>query len=87
MKVTVEQIDRQCENERIVRCHDPCAVWAESPGKRIPAGDGLWLTGGYAAPAETLRGLLFEVLEDPFFVTTQAGAFESKGSCTGLNGC
>jgi len=26
MRVTVEQIDRQCEEELIVRCYDPSAV-------------------------------------------------------------
>ena len=30
MKVTVAQIDRQCEEELIVRCHDPGAAWVES---------------------------------------------------------
>ena len=27
MRVTVEQIDRQCEEELIVRCYDPSAEW------------------------------------------------------------
>ena len=30
MKVTVEQTDRQSEEELIVRCHDPDAAWVES---------------------------------------------------------
>ena len=27
MRVTVEQIDRQCEEELIVRCYDPSTEW------------------------------------------------------------
>ena len=29
MRVTVEQIDREREEELIVRCHDPGAAWVQ----------------------------------------------------------
>ena len=30
MRVTVEQIDREREEELIVRCHDPGAAWVQA---------------------------------------------------------
>ena len=80
MKVTVEQIDRQREEELIVRCHDPGAAWVEgvreaASGQRTVC---CWREG-------TLRRLklsevfYFEVVDDRSFVYTQAEVFEAKG--------
>ena len=79
MKVTVEQIDRQREEELVVRCHDPGAAWVESvreaaSGRRTVC----------CRREDTLRQLklsevfYFEVVDDRSFVYTQAEVFEAK---------
>ena len=79
MKVTVAQIDRQCEEELIVRCHDPGAAWVESvreaaSGQRTVC---CWRE-------DMLRRLklsevfYFEVVDDRSFVYTQSEVFELK---------
>jgi DNA-binding LytR/AlgR family response regulator len=79
MKVTVEQIGREHEEELIVRCHDPGASWVEgvreaASGQRTVCG---WREN-------TLRRLklsevfYFEVVDDRSFVYTQAEVFEAK---------
>ena len=79
MKVTVEQIDRQWEEELIVRCHDTGAPWVEcvreaASGQRTVCG---WRE-------DTLRRLklsevlYFEVVDDRSFVYTQTEVFEAK---------
>ena len=44
MRVTVEQIDRQCEEELIVRCYDPSAEWGGYDAS-AEAGRGLLFRG------------------------------------------
>ncbi len=79
MKMTVEQIDRQCEEELIVRCHDPGAAWVE--GVREAASGQRTICGWQE---DTLRRLklsevfYFEVVDDRSFVSTQAEVFEAK---------
>ena len=79
MKVTVEQIDRQCEEELIVRCHDPGAAWV---GSVREAAAGLRTVCCWRE--DMLRRLklsevfYFEVVDDRSFVYTQADVFEAK---------
>ena len=79
MKVTVEQIDRQCEEELIVRCHDPGASWVECV--REAASRQRTVCGWRE---DTLRRLklsevfYFEVVDDRSFVYTQTEVFEAK---------
>ena len=79
MKVTVERIGPEREEELIVRCHDPGASWVEgireaASGQRTVCG---W-------QEDTLRRLklsevfYFEVVDDRSFVYTQAEVFEAK---------
>ena len=79
MKVTVERIARDREEELIVRCYDPGAAWVErvteeASGKRTVSG---WRE-------DTLHRLklseifYFEVVDDRSFLYTQAEVFEAK---------
>ena len=79
MKVTVEQINQEREEELIVRCHDPGAAWVEgvreaASGQRTVC---VWRE-------DTLRRLklseifYFEVVDDCSFIYTQAEVFEAK---------
>ncbi len=79
MRVTVEQIGRESEEELVVRCHDPGAAWVESvteaaSGQRTVC---VWRE-------DTLRRLrlsevfYFEVVDDRSFVYAQAEVFEAK---------
>ena len=79
MKVTVEQVNQEREEELIVRCHDPSEAWVEAvretaSGQRTVCG---WRE-------DTLRRLklseifYFEVVDDCSFVYTQAEVFEAK---------
>ena len=79
MKVTVEQINRECEEELIVRCHDPGAAWVEGV-REVASGQHTiccWRE-------DTLRRLklsdifYFEVVDDRSFVYTQTKVFEAK---------
>ena len=79
MKVTVEQIDRQREEELIVRCHDPGAAWVESVREAASSQRTVccWRE-------DTLHRLklsevfYFEVVDDRSFIYTQAEVFEAK---------
>ena len=79
MKVTVEQISREREEELIVRCHDPGAAWVKDV--REAASDQRTFCGWQE---NTLRRLklsevfYFEVVDDRSFVYTQAEVFEAK---------
>ncbi len=79
MKVTVEQIGRDCVEELIVRCHDPEAAWV---GNVREAASGLRTVCGWRE--DTLRSLklseifYFEVVDDRSFMYTQADVFEAK---------
>ena len=79
MKVTVERIGPEREEELIVRCHDPGASWVEgvreaASGRRTVC---CWRE-------DMLRRLklsevfYFEVVDDRSFVYTQAEVFEAK---------
>ena len=79
MKVTVERIGPEREEELIVRCHDPGASWVEgvreaASGRRTVCG---WRE-------DTLRRLklseifYFEVVDDCSFIYTQAEVFEAR---------
>ena len=79
MKVTVERIGPEREEELIVRCHDPGASWVEgvreaASGRRTVCG---WRE-------DTLHRLTlsevfyFEVVDDRSFVYTKAEVFEAK---------
>ena len=79
MKVSVEQIGRESEEELIVRCHDPGAAWVDSVRE---AASGQRTVCGWRE--DTLRLLklsevfYFEVVDDRSFVYTQAEVFEAK---------
>lgn len=79
MRVTVEKIDREHEEELIVRCHDPGAAWVEGVRE---AASGQRTVCGWRE--DTLRRLklseilYFEVVDDRSFVYTQAEVFEVK---------
>ena len=79
MKVTVEQIDPQREEELIVRCYDPGESWVE---KVTEAASGQRTVCCWRDDA--LRRLklseifYFEVVDDRSFVYTQAEVFEAK---------
>ena len=79
MRVSIEQIDRQGEEELIVRCHDPGAAWVKDV--REAASDQRTFCGWQE---NTLRRLklsevfYFEVVDDRSFVYTQAEVFEAK---------
>ena len=79
MKVTVEQVNQEREEELIVRCHDPSEAWVEAvretaSGQRTVCG---WRE-------DTLRRLklseifYFEVVDDRSFLYTQSEVFEAK---------
>ena len=79
MRVTVEQIDRQCEEELIVRCYDPGAAWVSSVKE---AASGHRTICGWQE--DTMHRLklaevfYFEVVDDRSFLYTQAAVFEAK---------
>ena len=79
MKVTVEQINQDREEELIVRCHDPGAAWVEGVRE---AASGQRTVCGWRE--DTLRRLklseifYFEVVDDRSFVYTQTEVFEAK---------
>ena len=79
MKVTVEQIDREREEQLIVRCHDPGADWVESVTE---AASGQRTICCFRE--DTLRWLklseifYFEVVDDRSYVYAQAEVFEAK---------
>ena len=79
MKVTVEQIDREREEELIVRCHDPGAAWVESvrgaaSGRRTVCG---WREDGLHR-LKLSDVFYFEVVDDRSFLYTQREVFEAK---------
>ncbi len=79
MKVTVEQIDRQREEELIVRCYDPGEAWVE--GVREAASGQRTVCGWQKDALRRLKLseiFYFEVVDDRSFVYTQAEVFEAK---------
>ena len=79
MKVTVEQIDREHEEEVIVRCHDPGSAWVE--GVREAASGLRTVCGRQEDMLYRLKlseVFYFEVVDDRSFVYTQAEVFEAK---------
>ncbi len=79
MKVTVEQIGREREEELIVRCHDPGAAWVESvrgaaSGQRTVCG---WREDGLHR-LKLSDVFYFEVVDDRSFLYTQGEVFEAK---------
>ena len=79
MKVTVEQIDREREEELIVRCHDPGAAWVEgvqeaASGQRTVCG---WRNDELHR-LKLSEVFYFEVVDERAFVYTQAEVFEAK---------
>ena len=79
MKVTVEQIGLDCEEELTVRCHDPGAAWVESVRE---AASGQRTVCGWRE--DTLRRLklseifYFEVVDDASFIYTGKEVFEAR---------
>ncbi len=79
MRVSIEQIDRQGEEELIVRCHDPGAAWVEIVRE---AASGLQTVCCWQE--DMLRRLklsdvfYFEVVDERSFVYTQTEVFEAK---------
>ena len=78
MRVTVEQIDRQCEEELIVRCYDPSAEWVLGVAE---AASGHRTICGWQE--DTMHRLklsevfYFEVVDDRSFLYTQAAVCDS----------
>ena len=79
MKVTVEQIDRRCEEELIVRCHDPGAAWVESVREAASGQKTVccWQEN-MLRRLKLSEVFYFEVVDDRSFVYTQAEVFEAK---------
>ena len=79
MRVTVEQIDREREEELIVRCHDPGAAWVE---RVTEAASGQRTVCGWREDALHQLKLseiyYFEVVDERAFVYTQAEVYEAK---------
>ena len=79
MRVTVEQIDREREEELIVRCHDPGAAWVQGVQEAV---SGQQTVCGWQE--DTMHRLrlteifYFEVVDDRSFLYTQAAVFEAK---------
>ena len=79
MRVTVEQIDREREEELIVRCYDPSAAWVSSVTEA--ASDHRTICGWQEDTMHRLRLteiFYFEVVDDRSFLYTQAAVFEAK---------
>ena len=79
MRVTVEQIDREREEELIVRCHDPGAAWVE--GIQEAASGQQTVCAWREDEMHRLKlseVFYFEVVEDRAFVYTQAEVYEVK---------
>ena len=77
--MTLEQIDREREEELIVRCHDPGAAWVEgvteaASGQRTVCG---WREDELHQ-LKLSEVFYFEVVEDRAFVYTQSEVFEVK---------
>ena len=79
MRVTVEQIDREREEELIVRCHDPGAAWVQ--GVQEAASGQQTVCGWREDEMHRLKlseVFYFEVVDERAFVYTQADVFEAK---------
>ena len=79
MKVTVEQIDWEREEELNVRCHDPGAPWVESiqaaaSGQRTVCG---WREDELHR-LKLSEVFYFEVVDERAFVYTRTEVFEAK---------
>ena len=79
MRVTVEQVDREREEELIVRCHDPGAPWVQSVQE---AASGQQAVCGWRNDElhrlKLSEVFYFEVVDDRAFVYTQSEVFEVK---------
>ena len=79
MRVSVERIDREREEELIVRCHNPGAAWVE--GVKEAASGQRTVCGWRKDELHRLKlseVFYFEVVDDRAFVYTQAEVFEAK---------
>ena len=79
MRVTVEQIDREREEELIVRCHDPGAAWVQDVQETV---SGQQTACGWRENEmhrlKLSEVFYFEVVDERSFVYTQADVFEAK---------
>ena len=79
MRVSVEQIDREQEEELIVRCHDPCADWVGSVTEAASGGRMVCICREDTLARLRLSEVFyFEVVDDRSFVYTQAEVFGVK---------
>ena len=79
MKVTVERIDREREEELIVRCHDPGASWVESVREAASGRRAVCASREGALRRLRLSEIFyFEVVDDRSFIYTRAKVFEAK---------
>ena len=79
MKVTVEQIDREREEELIVRCHDPGAAWVQGVQEAV---SGQQTVCGWREDEmhrlKLSEVFYFEVVDERAFVYTQSEVYEAK---------
>ena len=79
MRVTVEQTEREREEELIVRCHDPGAAWVESVTE---AASGQRKVCGWREDElhqlKLSEVFYFEVVDDRAFVYTKGEVYETK---------
>ena len=79
MRVTVEQIDREREEELIVRCHDPGAAWVQDVQE---AASGQQTVCGWREDEmhrlKLSEVFYFEVVDERTFVYTQSEVYEAK---------
>ena len=79
MKVTVDAIGKECEEELILRCHDPAAPWVE---RVMGAASGERTVNGWRDSAlhrlKLSEIFYFEVVDDRSFLYTQTEVFEAR---------
>ena len=79
MKITVEQVDRETEEEVVVRCHDPEAAWIGNV--REAASGQRWVCGYLDGSLRRLKLseiFYFEVVDDASFIYTGKEVFEAR---------
>ncbi len=79
MKITVEQVAQETEEEVVVRCHDPGETWVGNV--REAAGGQRWVCGYRDGSLHRLKLseiYYFEVVDDASFIYTEREVFEAR---------
>ena len=79
MKINIEQIDREEEQELIVRCHDPDAAWVESVKEAALGQRSICGWSDDALHSLKLSDIYyFEVVDERSFLYTKGEVFKAK---------